>query len=90
MTRGVLLALLLALEPGADGSEVTGLSKGPGNPADIGSRCAALAGRDDRAYLDCAEQAGSAAKGGEAARPKRARPEHPGWDPGPRRRLRER
>lgn len=37
------------------GDEETGLSKGPANPADLGTRCAVLAGREDRAYLHCAE-----------------------------------
>jgi hypothetical protein len=55
MRRGALAALLvLAME---SGSEETGLSKGPQNPADIGSRCSALAGREERAYLDCGKQA---------------------------------
>ena len=48
------MLLLLTMEIG---DEETGLSKGPENPADIGSRCAVMAGRDDRAYLHCAEQA---------------------------------
>jgi hypothetical protein len=48
------MLLLLAAE---NNSEETGLSKGPVNPADLGSRCAVLAGREDRAYLDCAAQA---------------------------------
>lgn len=39
------------------GAEETGLSKGPADPADIGSRCAVMAGRDDRAYLHCADEA---------------------------------
>jgi len=46
--------MLLALEIDPD---VDGLSKGPSNPADIGTRCAVMAGREDRAYLSCAEQA---------------------------------
>ena len=46
--------LLLTIE---SGPEPIGLSKGPMDPADIGNRCAVMAGRDDRAYLDCAEQA---------------------------------
>jgi hypothetical protein len=55
MRRCALVALLLlAAETGSD---ETGLSKGPENPADLGSRCAVLAGREDRAYLDCAAQA---------------------------------
>jgi hypothetical protein len=44
--------LLLAAEVGG---EAPGLSKGPADPADIGTRCAAIAGRTDRAYLNCAE-----------------------------------
>ena len=50
----VLTVLLLAMDADTD---MTGLSKGPLNPADIGSRCAVMAGRDDRAFLHCAEQA---------------------------------
>lgn len=48
------ILLLLVLEIGA---EETGLSKGAADPADIGSRCAVMAGRDDRAYLHCADEA---------------------------------
>lgn len=54
--RRVALATLLVLAMQGEREE-TGLSKGPENPADIGSRCSALAGREDRAYLDCGKQA---------------------------------
>ena len=53
-TRCIVLALLLLMTD-AD-TETTGLSKGPLDPADIGSRCAVMAGRDDRAYLHCSDQ----------------------------------
>ena len=50
-----LLALLLSeIETGV---ESIGLSKGPIDPADIGRRCAPMAGRHDRGYLDCTGQA---------------------------------
>jgi hypothetical protein len=54
--RGYALAALvmLALDAGAD--EV-GLSKGAADPADLGTRCSAMAGREDRAYLDCGKHA---------------------------------
>jgi hypothetical protein len=58
----VALWLLLAQVHGED----TGLSKGPVNPADIGTRCGVMAGRDDRAYLNCAEQERAARKAGES------------------------
>lgn len=45
------IALLLASEMG--GEEV-GLSTGPADPGDIGTRCSVMAGRTDRAYLNCA------------------------------------
>ena len=54
-TRCIVPALLLLMTD-AD-TETTGLSKGPLDPADIGSRCAVTAGREDRAYLHCSEQA---------------------------------
>jgi len=55
VTRFILLALLLLMAE--SDTETSGLSKGPLNPADIGSRCAVTAGREDRAYLHCSEQA---------------------------------
>ena len=53
------ILLLLAMEIGAMaiGAEEAGLSKGAANPADLGHRCAVMAGRDDRAYLHCADEA---------------------------------
>jgi hypothetical protein len=64
--------LVLAME---SGSEETGLSKGPENPAEIGSRCAVLAGRDDRAYLDCGKLAPQpTSRGGALADPSRPDP----------------
>jgi hypothetical protein len=55
MTHGAVAALLvLAMQ---SGSEEPGLSKGLDDPADLGTRCSVLAGRDDRAYLDCGKQA---------------------------------
>ena len=47
-----VVLLLLAAEVG---DEEAGLSKGPTDPSDIGTRCAVMAGRTDRAYLNCAE-----------------------------------
>jgi hypothetical protein len=49
-----LIAALLVQATGVSAQE-TGLSKGPVNRADIGTRCAVIAGRDDRAYLNCLE-----------------------------------
>jgi hypothetical protein len=80
VTRRVLLALLL-LATEVDTDEI-GLSKGAANPADIGSRCAVMAGRDDRAYLDCAEAARRGATGGSATSPEGPRPDRPGWSQG--------
>lgn len=54
-SRYVALALVL-LSMELDAGTIA-LSKGPTDPADIGSRCAVMAGREDRAYIDCAEQA---------------------------------
>jgi hypothetical protein len=73
MSEGALAVLLmLALE---SGGEATGLSKGPDNPADIGSRCAVLAGREDRAYLHCGKHAPPAATSrGVATEPSRPGP----------------
>jgi hypothetical protein len=56
VTRRSTLLTLLFLTIESD-PEAIGLSKGPMDPADIGNRCAVMAGRDDRAYLHCAEQA---------------------------------
>lgn len=52
---GLLLLILVALESGAasERTDETGLSRGDVNPTDLGTRCSVLAGRDDRAYLDC-------------------------------------
>ena len=56
---GVLMLLLVALEggPATEHTDDSGLSRGDANPAELGTRCAVLAGRDDRAYLDCGMQA---------------------------------
>jgi hypothetical protein len=70
------MLLLVAME--GDTDEI-GLSKGVANPADIGSRCAAMAGRDDRAYLDCAARVRRGATSSNATSPERPRPERPGW-----------
>jgi hypothetical protein len=81
--RSVLqILLLLTLEIG---DEETGLSKGPADPADTGSRCAVMAGRDDRAYLHCAEHARRRAvstdeTGGTPS--DRSRPDHSGGSHG--------
>jgi hypothetical protein len=56
IVRRFIVLGLLRLMADAD-TETSGLSKGPLNPADIGSRCAVTAGREDRAYLHCSEQA---------------------------------
>jgi hypothetical protein len=53
--RQCALAVLLLLLATEVGGEEPGLSKGPADPADIASRCAVMAGRTDRAYLNCAE-----------------------------------
>ena len=50
----VTTLLVLAMQ---SGGEEPGLSKGLDDPADLGTRCSVLAGRDDRAYLDCGKQA---------------------------------
>lgn len=60
----LVVLLLLAAEVG---EEDAGLSKGPADPADIGTRCAAMAGRTDRAYLNCAEHDRRARKAGESS-----------------------
>ena len=77
MRRWALLALLVATME-ADAEDV-GLSKGPTNPTDLGTRCAVMAGRDDRAYLHCAEQLRRPATGEEAGAllPDRPRIGHP-------------
>ncbi|HEX3179276.1 MAG TPA: hypothetical protein VHZ49_21560 [Methylomirabilota bacterium] len=55
LKRSVAIGLmLLALDLDL---EMPGLSKGPADPADIGTRCAVMAGRADRAYLPCAQEA---------------------------------
>lgn len=76
------ILLLLAMEIGVMeiGAEETGLSKGAADPADIGSRCAVMAGRDDRAYLHCADEARqrtAPVDGTRGTLPDRLRPEHP-------------
>jgi hypothetical protein len=71
MTRYLVAATLLCAA--AIGADQTGLSKGPENPADIGNRCAVLAGRGDRAYLDCAEQGRTARNVNEATGVERRR-----------------
>jgi hypothetical protein len=75
--RHVALAALLALAM-ENQSEETGLSKGPENPADIGSRCAVLAGREDRAYLDCGKLAPSPSTSRGVAPGEPSRPEPSG------------
>jgi hypothetical protein len=78
LSRSALPMLLLLAMEIAD--EETGLSKGPANPADIGSRCAVIAGRDDRAYLHCAEQARRRATAADESGIPSDRPHvHPGW-----------
>jgi hypothetical protein len=60
MGQSTLMSLLIvALESGAD---ETGLSKGPADPAELGTRCSVMAGREDRGYLDCGRQAPSASR----------------------------
>ena len=54
-TRRCAFLTLLFLTIESD-PETIGLSKGSTDPADIGSRCAVMAGRDDRAYLHCADR----------------------------------
>jgi hypothetical protein len=56
--------LLLAAEVGG---EEAGLSKGPADPSPIGTRCGVMAGRTDRAYLNCADQVRPALKTGDPA-----------------------
>ena len=51
-----MLVILLAAAAEISAEETPGLSKGPANPAEIGTRCAIMAGREDRAYLNCPEQ----------------------------------
>ena len=53
MRQWALVVVLLLAAEVAD--EDAGLSKGPADPSDIGTRCAVMAGRADRAYLNCAE-----------------------------------
>jgi len=79
--RQVALAALLALAMENE-SEETGLSKGPDNPADIGSRCAVLAGREDRAYLDCGKLAppSSTSRGVAPGEPPRPEPSASGHE----------
>lgn len=86
MRRCALAVLLLLAAQNA--SDETGLSKGPENPADLGSRCAVLAGREDRAYLDCAAQAPKASSS-DATSSERSRnePSGPGKEGGGRRYL---
>ena len=50
-----MLVILLAAAAEIGAEETPGLSKGPANPAEIGTRCAVMAGREDRAYLNCPE-----------------------------------
>jgi len=66
---GVLMLLLVALEggPATERTDETGLSRGDANPAEVGTRCAVLAGREDRAYLDCATQAPKPTSSSDAA-----------------------
>jgi hypothetical protein len=52
-----VLVVLLGVALVEIDDETTGLSKGPVDPSDLGTRCAVMAGRDDRAYLHCAERA---------------------------------
>jgi hypothetical protein len=47
-----MVLLLLAAEIG---DEEAGLSKGFADPSPIGTRCGVMAGRTDRAYLNCAD-----------------------------------
>jgi hypothetical protein len=78
MTRYVVAALFFPATIAA--AQETGLSKGPLNPADIGTRCAVMAGRNDRAYLNCLEQHGATVSppAKEGARNQRRFTDHPG------------
>jgi hypothetical protein len=76
-TRRGALAALLVLAMQGDGEE-TGLSKGPQNPADLGTRCSVLAGREDRAYLDCGKQAPQPPAPRQVTPPEQPRPDHSG------------
>jgi hypothetical protein len=85
MKRYVLATMVLvSAEVGGD---ETGVSRGPANPADLGSRCAVMAGRDDRAYLNCAEQEPSTPKANNATRIQRPDTDHPSSDSRPARRY---
>jgi hypothetical protein len=77
-----VLLILLGGEPGGD---ETGLSRGPADPADLGTRCAVMAGRDDRAYLKCAEPERAVPRPNDALRLDRPFTDHPGGDGRPRR-----
>jgi hypothetical protein len=81
MRRAALAALCLGLIVEV-GGEDAGLSPGPANPADIGTRCAVIAGREDRGYLNCAEQKRSAQRPRQVERvePLRARDSAVGQD----------
>jgi hypothetical protein len=81
MKRYMIAALLI--QAASVSAQETGLSKGPFNPADIGSRCAVLAGRDDRAYLNCLETQGAPPSARPAVGTQRSITDHPdsGNDP---------
>jgi hypothetical protein len=74
------LVATLLLQAASVSAQETGLSKGPVNPADIGTRCAVMAGRDDRAYLNCLERHGATVSPPvqEQARNQRPYTDHPG------------
>ena len=71
--RSALIALffLFCLPLTETSPNETGLSKGPANPADIGNRCAVMAGREDRAYLNCPEPGPASQKATEGIRIRR-------------------
>ena len=62
-----MLVILLAAAAEIGAEETPGLSKGPANPAEIGTRCAVMAGREDRAYLNCPEPAAIQPRGDPAS-----------------------
>jgi hypothetical protein len=71
MRRWALAMLLMVATQNS--TEETGLSKGPADPADLGTRCSVMAGREDRAYLDCGMQAPKASTPGSVTPPERPR-----------------
>jgi hypothetical protein len=83
LNRCALAALVLL---GAElGGDETGLSRGPADPSDLGTRCAAIAGREDRAYLKCAEPERAGPQPSDVIRLERPYTDHPAGDGRPRR-----